>query len=303
MAKPESADRGEGPSQTPSKRPSKGGEEKSRRASAPRDGKAKTHHNGRPRPPFSGSSSKQPGEVGASKIKAALRQTKRLLAKDKLSSDVRQEAERRLASLESDLARKESSEKERKNAERYHKVRFFERQKLVRQIKKVKKEMAEQPEKKRKKLEAELREKRVLLNYVLHYPTAVKYVALFPSSGESPLVKPAEGAPDSEQSRRARQTHESAMAVRQKVEAGMNDGSLSQEPEMELERRASEETSNSVTKRLRLDMNESKDAESEVREKKRKRGQAGALQSGMVPAGGSGGIEGDDFFATGSDDE
>lgn len=80
---------------------------------------------------------------------------------------MRQEAERRLASLESDLARKESSEKERKNAERYHKVRFFERQKLVRQIKKVKKEMAEQPEKKRKKLEAELREKRVLLNYVL----------------------------------------------------------------------------------------------------------------------------------------
>lgn len=80
---------------------------------------------------------------------------------------MRQEAERRLASLESDLARKESSEKERKNAERYHKVRFFERQKLVRQIKKLKKEMAEQPEKKRKKLEAELREKRVLLNYVL----------------------------------------------------------------------------------------------------------------------------------------
>jgi transcription antitermination factor NusG len=38
---------------------------------------------------------------------------------------------------------------------------------LVRQIKKLKKDMAEQPEKKRKKLEAELREKRVLLNYVL----------------------------------------------------------------------------------------------------------------------------------------
>lgn len=106
---------------------------------------------------------------GVSKIKAALRQTRRLLARDNVALDVRQEAERRLISLESDLAEKESSQKERKNAERYHKVRFFERQKLVRQIKKIKKRIEEDGEssKKQAKLKEDLHEKRILLSYVL----------------------------------------------------------------------------------------------------------------------------------------
>lgn len=106
---------------------------------------------------------------GVSKIKAALRQTRRLLARDNVALDVRQEAERRLILLESDLAEKESSQKERKNAERYHKVRFFERQKLVRQVKKIKKRIDEDGEssKKQAKLKEDLQEKRILLNYVL----------------------------------------------------------------------------------------------------------------------------------------
>lgn len=93
------------------------------------------------------------------------------------------------------------------------------------------------------------------------------------------------------------------MAVRQKVEASMNEGSLSQEPELELERRATEEAGSTSTKRLRLDMDESKSMQSESRGKKRRRGQANEHPSELVPKGGSGGIEGDDFFATGSDGE
>lgn len=104
-----------------------------------------------------------PAEQGISKIKASLRQTKRLLAKENLAPDVRQEAERRLISLEQDLETRQSSEHDRKNAERYHKVRFFERQKLVRLIKKIKKTADGES----KAVKADLREKRVLLNYVL----------------------------------------------------------------------------------------------------------------------------------------
>lgn len=51
----------------------------------PRNGKGKTQYSARPRSAPSGPSSKQPGEVGASKIKAALRQTRRLLAKVRLA--------------------------------------------------------------------------------------------------------------------------------------------------------------------------------------------------------------------------
>lgn len=83
----------------------------------------------------------------------------------------------------------------------------------------------------------------------------------------------------------------------------MTDGSLSQEPEMELERRATEEAGSTSSKRVRLDMNEDKNVQSEGRGKKRRRGQASEPQSEVAPTGGSGGIQGDDFFATGSDDE
>lgn len=90
-----------------------------------------------------------------------------LLPQDNLAQDVRQEAMRRLESLQADLARREFSTKERKNAERYHKVRFFERQKLVRQIRKIKRRIDESDGEGAGTLQKELHEKRVLLHYVL----------------------------------------------------------------------------------------------------------------------------------------
>jgi hypothetical protein len=65
------------------------------------------------------------GGAGVSKIKAALRQTRRLLAKENISASVRQEADRKLIALEDELLTKEQQQKEKNNAQRYHKVRFF----------------------------------------------------------------------------------------------------------------------------------------------------------------------------------
>lgn len=62
---------------------------------------------------------------GVQRLKSALRQTKRLLAKDNLAADVRVETERRLKALEADLARAEQSRKERQYATKYHKIKFF----------------------------------------------------------------------------------------------------------------------------------------------------------------------------------
>ena len=47
------------------------------------------------------------------------------LPQEKLSASVRQEAERKLVALEDDLKTKEMQQKEKNNAQRYHKVRFF----------------------------------------------------------------------------------------------------------------------------------------------------------------------------------
>ncbi|CAO1621831.1 unnamed protein product [Parajaminaea phylloscopi] len=237
-------------------------------------------------------------EPGVSKIKAALRQTTRLLAKDNLAQDVRQEAERRLASLESDLALRESSAKERKNAERYHKVRFFERQKLVRQIKKLKKRMADVEGEDAAALQADLEEKRVLLHYVLTFPTSLKYVALFPSSGDSPFTKPSEVGQETETSRRHKATYEQAMSVRDRVRAAMASGDLSSEPEVELER-GGDRSSNRLDGDKVVSRQAANSASARSAQCKSSRAAAKQPKKGEAP-----GIEQDDFFAqdSGSDD-
>lgn len=79
--------------------------------------------------PYSNKQRRQPTREdalpGLQKLKSTLRQTKRLLAKDNLAANVRVETERRLKSLEADLARAELSRKERQHATRYHRVKFF----------------------------------------------------------------------------------------------------------------------------------------------------------------------------------
>ena len=79
---------------------------------------------------------------GVSKLKAQLRQTRRLLSKvsynltrvftlpvptfqDDLAADVRVETERRLKSLQKDLEGAKIANKEKALAVRYHKVKFF----------------------------------------------------------------------------------------------------------------------------------------------------------------------------------
>jgi hypothetical protein len=83
-----------------------------------------TKHAKRPRksPLASDSTTAQPG---VQKLKSALRQTRRLLAKEGLAADARVVAERKLKAQEADLAKALLSRTERTMAVRYHKVRFF----------------------------------------------------------------------------------------------------------------------------------------------------------------------------------
>jgi uncharacterized protein YkuJ len=110
-----------------------------------------------------------------------------LIGKDTLEPGLRISTERRLVSLEADLANAQKRDVEKKNGSKYHQVKFFgeslsigliliadllERQKLLRIIKRVKKSLAEAEDgsKSQKKLSKELNEARIMLNYVRHYP-------------------------------------------------------------------------------------------------------------------------------------
>ncbi|WRT67951.1 uncharacterized protein IL334_004925 [Kwoniella shivajii] len=124
---------------------------------------------------------------GLSKLKGQIRQTKRLLAKETLEPGLRVQTQRRLTSLEADLASALKRDVEKKNGAKYHMVKFFERQKLVRIIKRLNRKMKEEDksEKKKSKLEEELSDARIMMNYVLNFPNSEKYISLFPPSSES----------------------------------------------------------------------------------------------------------------------
>ncbi|KAF9262676.1 hypothetical protein L218DRAFT_973478 [Marasmius fiardii PR-910] len=132
--------------------------------------------------PTSNRTNSDPNAIsGVQKIKAAIRQARRLLAKDRLNADVRVQTERKLKSLEADLTKAEESRKEKTLATRYHKVKFFERQKVCRKIKQLKRKVSEATkDSSENQLQSELFDLRVDLNYILHYPKTKKYISLFP---------------------------------------------------------------------------------------------------------------------------
>ncbi|TFK50743.1 hypothetical protein OE88DRAFT_1735504 [Heliocybe sulcata] len=169
------------------------------------------------------------GMPGVQKLKSQLRQTRRLLAKDNLAADVRVATERRLKSLEADLEAAERTRKERALAVRYHKIKFFERQKVVRRISQTQKKLSgkDLSSKSRCALESALLDLRVDLNYILHYPKLQKYISLFP-----PEVRHGEAPPPELEQEKAK-TDARRAELRVLIRKQMEDGLLSREPELE----------------------------------------------------------------------
>ncbi|GAA6047866.1 hypothetical protein JCM3770_004681 [Rhodotorula araucariae] len=159
-----------------------------------------------------------------SKLKAQLRQTKRLLARDDLTPDVRTTSERRVTLIEGELVKAEQSNVEKKMVQRYRGVKFFERQKLLRKIKQAKKVLADVPES--TDAQAALRDARVDLYYVLRYPKTAKYIALFPDGVYAPYVAPEDLAADAAPAEQKRQ------ALRAAIRAKVDSGELGEEAEL-----------------------------------------------------------------------
>jgi len=181
--------------------------------------KSRKHHRKKP----------EDAPLGVSKIKSALRQTRRLLAKEGITADIRVETERKLKALETDLVAAEKANKERALATRYHKVKFFDRQKLLRKIKQTKSRLEEDgvSSKARRARVAELFELRVDLNYVLNYPSMEKYISLFP-----PVAPQTEGAATPIHSvGTSNATDEKREALREWVRVQMRAGEMADEPE------------------------------------------------------------------------
>lgn len=166
---------------------------------------------------------------GVQKLKASLRQTRRLLAKDNLAADVRVETERRLKALEAELHQAEIANKERAMAVRYHKVKFFERQKVTRKLKQAKARLKSASGSEKELIASEVSALRVDLNYTLHYPKSQKYISLFP-----PEVRKGTVAPSQED---AAATAKAREEIRSWIRLRMEKGELSVEPELHMDSR------------------------------------------------------------------
>ncbi|KAF8161369.1 hypothetical protein B0H34DRAFT_653570 [Crassisporium funariophilum] len=174
--------------------------------------------------------------LGVQKVKALLRQTRRLLAKDNLAADVRVETERRQRALGYELSQAEQTNKERALAVRYHKIKFFERQKVTRKLKQAKKrlESTNEPSEKEAIL-SEITKLRIDLNYILHFPKSKKYISLFPPE----VRKGAEAVTSTDPTSDSQKTITDREEVREWILEQMTKGELFAEPELNLDTRSS----------------------------------------------------------------
>jgi len=118
---------------------------------------------------------------------------------------------------------------ERAMATRYHKIKFFDRQKLLRKIAQIKRRLEGEgiSSNVRKSLNAELFDLRVDLNYVMNYPKLEKYISLYP-----PEVRSGEGAATPIHLEASSDvTDEKRERIREWVRGKMHVGEMSGEPE------------------------------------------------------------------------
>ncbi|KAK5708545.1 hypothetical protein LTR17_020578 [Elasticomyces elasticus] len=150
-------------------------------------------------------------------LKANIRSLRRLLSNpvDKLPATVRVEKERALRTAESELAETEKAKKRSEVIGKWHKVRFFERQKAGKRVKKLKKELGSGED-----VEVKLKEAEVDVAYAVYFPLEKEYVPLFARK------KKVEGEAEDDSPEPAEYERQGDMEMWEKVKKCMEDGTL-----------------------------------------------------------------------------
>lgn len=107
---------------------------------------------------------------------------RKLLARGNLPSNIQQEKERELAALLHDQERTKTKKEAKKVLEKYHYVRFVERQKAEKRIKKLRKQLQLNGED--EVLKRKIHEMEVNRNYAIYAPLDQKYVSIFAGNQE-----------------------------------------------------------------------------------------------------------------------
>ncbi|KAI4169222.1 MAG: hypothetical protein LQ348_007319 [Seirophora lacunosa] len=143
--------------------------------------KARQHKKKRPLPVQT--SNTQSSSVSVNALKSKIRDVNRVLEHaQRLPLEVRIEKERALAGYRQDLEKAQHEKEKQRMIKRYHMVRFFERQKATRNLKKLRTRLASAaprtPE--YETIAHHVHCAEVDLNYTLYSPLTQKYVGIFP---------------------------------------------------------------------------------------------------------------------------
>eukprot|EP01028_Stygiella_incarcerata_P000657 TRINITY_DN1098_c0_g2_i1.p1 TRINITY_DN1098_c0_g2~~TRINITY_DN1098_c0_g2_i1.p1 ORF type:complete len:258 (-),score=95.96 TRINITY_DN1098_c0_g2_i1:76-849(-) len=114
--------------------------------------------------------------MGLSKLKSAIRSIKRFLEKKDVDEKLRVEKEKVLKDLSSQLPLAQGRFREKKLSTKYHKVKFFEKKKVVRDLKRLRKKLEEGDD---ETVVKQIREKEDQYLYIIHFPASRRYVSLF----------------------------------------------------------------------------------------------------------------------------
>lgn len=119
-------------------------------------------------------------------LKTRVRNLTRLLARsdDNLPAHIRVSKERELQAVQHELQETQTAERKSKLIARYHKIRFFDRQKASKRLKKAQKLLDALSDdgtpKQTKQRQNEIDEAQVDVNYAIYYPLDKPYNSLFP---------------------------------------------------------------------------------------------------------------------------
>ncbi|KFZ12264.1 hypothetical protein V502_07183 [Pseudogymnoascus sp. VKM F-4520 (FW-2644)] len=118
-------------------------------------------------------------------VKKRIRDVTRLLSRSEdLPADVRLENERALAAYQQELNAADEEKTRQRMIKKYHMVRFFERQKATRTLKKLKKRLLEATTAEDvEDIKSQMHIAEVDLNYAHSYPLNERYISLYPPKG------------------------------------------------------------------------------------------------------------------------
>lgn len=138
----------------------------------------------------------RPKKLAVNPIKSRIRDLERQLGRvdNKLPANVRVNHERELAALRSRLVDTEKEKRRGKMVERYHMVRFFERKKAEKNLKRLERKLRESGEGELEEVQGMVERARVDLNYTMFSPLVWRYCALWPKEkkgrgGDAPTAE------------------------------------------------------------------------------------------------------------------